>query len=853
LTQREGTETAERAGGKAVRLALRWMLILATACLLFPPGVAFRLGSFATLLILAFAVSNAVLGFVPEALFRTRSLEYLIVIADTFLVSLGLFHAGLESVDLPLAFFLILMLAALGRDLPRIMVGATLVSGFYLYLTRRRGAAVALPLTAQLLRVPFLYVAALYYGHLVNEARLEQERSRRIEREKSDLQALLEITSATASTLDLNEVLFVIVQRIAVLVNALRCSIITVDENGATCKVLASSDDPKAAGIVLDLEKYPEIRKAVQTREAVVINDVASEPILEGMKETLERLGFRSIMVVPIVFGDNLLGMLVLRAAGEGRRFSSEDITACQVVANASANAIRNATLYERIASSARANKETADKLQNILDHFPDLIYTTDIEGRLTEFSRGGEALLGWPRDEALGRKCADLYPAPEARERLEGLLREGRVVPSFETTVRCRDGSVREALIAASLLRDAGGAPCGTVGIIKNITDLKVARRQLVQAEKLSALGELVSGVAHELNNPLAGVLGYAQLLLTGPLDARQQKAVDRIFESALRCQKIVQNLRSFARRHPIDKKNLGLNGIVEKTLDLKGYHLRVNNLKVVKVLDPDLPMTMLDFNQIQQVLLDIINNAQQAVASHRGQGTLTITTKSRDGRIRLEVEDDGPGIPQEILGKIFDPFFTTRPVGEGTGLGLAVSYGIVRDHGGRIWAESEPGRGTRICVELPVVTEAGAAGAAAGPEDASRSLSILVVDDESVILDLIVDAFGRASHSVDTASSGREALEKLERRAYDVLLLDLKMPEMDGRQLYDAIKSRWPDLSRRIVFASGDTLRPETQGFLARSGCPCVDKPFRLEALENAIASVADGGSRRTFTALG
>jgi two-component system NtrC family sensor kinase len=744
------------------------------------------------------------------------------------------------------------MLVALGQDLPRIMAGATLVSGFYLYLSRRSGAA-ALPLAADLLRIPFLYVAALYYGHLVNEARTEQERSRRIEREKTDLQTLLEVTSATTSTLDLHEVLLLIVQRIAALVNALRCSIVTVNERDGSCEVLASSDDPKAAGIVLDLDKYPEIRKAVETREAVVINDVAREPILEVIKERLARLGFRSIMVVPIVFGENLLGMLVLRAAREERRFSSEEITACQVVANASANAIRNAMLYDRAASSARSKKETADKLQNILDHFPDLVYTTDMEGRLTEFSRGGESLLGWPRNEVLGRNCAELYPDREARERLEGLLRQGRVVPSFETVVRCRDGSVREALVAASRLRDAAGTPCGTVGIIKNIADLQLARRQLVQAEKLSALGELVSGVAHELNNPLAGVLGYSQLLLAGKLEARQQKAVDRIFESALRCQKIVQNLQAFARRHPIEKKYLGLNGIVEKTLDIKGYHLRVDNLRVVKRLDPDLPMTMLDFNQMQQVLLNIINNAQQAMVGHRGQGTLTITSKAHDGLILLEVEDDGPGVPQEILGKIFDPFFTTKQVGQGTGLGLAVSYGIVRDHGGRIWAESEEGRGTRICVELPIMGEGGRPAGAEGHRGAGRPLNILVVDDESVILDLIVDAFGRANHKVDTASSGREALEKLERRSYDVLLLDLKMPEMDGRQLYDAIKDRWPDLSRRIVFASGDTLCPETQTLLARSGCPCVDKPFRLEALENAINSVADDAGRQTMTALG
>jgi PAS domain S-box-containing protein len=849
---RRWIEPAGGTSGKIVHLALRWMLILATALVLAPPGHRVDWVAPPVWLILAFAASNAALSFLPAARFRRRNLEYVLVIADTVLVSLGLFHAGLETVDLPLAFFLNLLLAALGRDLPRVMVGAAFVSAFYLYMTRHGALAAGQDLSAVLLRVPFLYVVALYYGYLVHQARLDQDQSRRIERETGELRVFHEITGATTSTLDLHEVLYVIVEQIARLVKALRCSILTVNEDNGTCTVLASSDDPRVGGLVIDLEKYPELRRAAETRETVIINDVSREPMLRQMKDTLERLGYQSIMVLPIVFRDSLLGMLFLRAAREDRQFSAEEITACQVVANASANAIKNAILYERMAAAARARQLTADKLQNLLDHLPDLVYTTDLEGRLTEVSRGGEVLIGSPRDQLIGRSVMDLYHAPEARERIGRLLRDGGALPGFETTVRCHDGSLREVLATASLLRDEAGAPSGTIGILKDITDLKATRRHLMQAEKLSAMGELVSGVAHELNNPLAGVLGYAQLLMAGPMEARQQKAIDRIFESALRCQKIVQNLLSFARRHPIEKKYLGLNGIVEKTLDLKGYQLRVNNINVVKRLDPDLPKTMLDFNQVQQVLLNLINNAQYALSGHRGHGTLTVSTAVEGGRIRLRVEDDGPGIPPEVLGKIFDPFFTTKPVGEGTGLGLAVSYGIVRDHGGRIWADSPAGGGTAFNIELPVVAEPGAGAAAPGEDADHRSLSVLAVDDEAVILDLLVDALGREGHRVDTAGSAREAIDKLERRGYDVILLDLKMPEMDGRALFQVLTDRWPERTGRVVFASGDTLQPETQAFLARSGRPCVDKPFRLEELSAAVRSVAAGGPAPASSAL-
>jgi CheY-like chemotaxis protein/anti-sigma regulatory factor (Ser/Thr protein kinase) len=369
------------------------------------------------------------------------------------------------------------------------------------------------------------------------------------------------------------------------------------------------------------------------------------------------------------------------------------------------------------------------------------------------------------------------------------------------------------------------------------------------VQAEKLTALGEVVSGVAHELNNPLAGVLGYAQLLMRGPMEGRHQRSVERILDAALRCQKIVQNLLAFSRRSPSEKRSLGLNGLVDKALDLKEYDLRTAQIEVVRDLEPDLPKTMLDFNQMQQVLLNLIQNAQYAMARHRGKGRLVLRTRHRGSVVELRVEDDGPGIAREHLARIFDPFFTTKPIGEGTGLGLSISYGIVRDHGGRIWAESDPGRGTTLVVEVPVRQEAGLPQpepAVGGPLDElerlRRPLRILVVDDEPILLDLFVDALA-GRHSVDTAGSGAEALRKLEQRSYDVVLLDLKMPGVDGRQVYETMRTRWPAQAERVVFASGDTVHPETRTFIAGTGRPCVDKPFRLEALAAALDEAAGG----------
>ena len=838
------------------RPSLRWILLAATGLVLLPSATGPSQDPVALGLLLAFGLGNAVIALLPRTVQGRPGFDHVLVIADTLLVSMALFHANVDGGRFVVVFFLTMLLAGFGLDLTRLAAGATLIAGLYLYLLARSPE----PVDAMALwsRVPFLYIVALHYGVLAAGARARDVRRLKTEREKAELLALVDVTAATTSTLDLHRILYVISQRVAALVNAKRCSILQVDESRRVCTVMASSDDPNLTDLRLDLNKYPEVRRAIETRRPVVIHDISSEELLDGVRDHIARLGFESILVLPLLHGNELLGMLFLRAARPERRFSAEEIVSCQVVANASANALRNAMLYDEARREARVRRETAHQLQNILDHYPDLILTTDPEGRITEWSRGGEALVGLRRDAALGLRLEDVFPEPEARARIGRLLREGEPLRNFETTARHQDGSLRDVLAAATILRGETGLQ-GSLVIVQNVSELKAAREHLVQAEKLTALGEVVSGVAHELNNPLAGVLGYAQLLMRGPMEHRQQRSVERILDAALRCQKIVQNLLAFSRRSPSEKRWLGLNGLVEKAIDLKDDDLKAGGIEVVRDLEPDLPKTMLDFNQVQQVLLNLIQNAQYAMTRHRGHGRLTLRTRHRGSVVELRVEDDGPGIAREHLARIFDPFFTTKPVGEGTGLGLSISYGIVRDHGGRIWAESEPGRGTTLVLELPVRQEAGLAAPVAeeadppGLERLNRPVSLLVVDDEPVILDLLVDALQGTRHAVDTAGGGAEALRKLEQRAYDVILLDLKMPGVDGRQVYETIRSRWPDRARRVIFASGDTVHPDTRAFIARSGRPCVDKPFRLEALASVIVAIATGEEPADLPATG
>jgi len=226
----------------------------------------------------------------------------------------------------------------------------------------------------------------------------------------------------------------------------------------------------------------------------------------------------------------------------------------------------------------------------------------------------------------------------------------------------------------------------------------------QLIIADRLASIGELASGIAHELNNPLTSVIGFSQLLLGKDVPDEVKEDVEIIYSEARRAADVMKNLLAFARKHSPEKQLININGVIEKVLALRAYEHKVENIQVVSRLAPDLPLTMADCFQLQQVFLNIVINAEHFMRRESRRGTLTITTRRTGGIIRASFTDDGPGIVRENLGRLFEPFFTTKEVGEGTGLGLSICHGIITEHGGRIYAESEPGKGATFVVELPV-----------------------------------------------------------------------------------------------------------------------------------------------------
>lgn len=383
-------------------------------------------------------------------------------------------------------------------------------------------------------------------------------------------------------------------------------------------------------------------------------------------------------------------------------------------------------------------------------------------------------------------------------------------------------------------------------------LRQLQQTQAQLFQAEKLSALGQLISGIAHELNNPLTVVMGYAQLLEAEALSPSAMESVRRISTSAERARRIVQGLLAFAREQRAQRRFASLNDIVEQTLNLYTYQLRVNNIEVVTNLDRKLPYTVFDPYQMQQVFLNIIINAEQAMSEAHGRGRLIITSrKVEKDTIRLEFCDDGPGIPPEIMGKIFDPFFTTKQQGKGTGLGLSICFGIVTEHGGRIWAENNEGPGVTFFIELPICKEEKTSeemappSGLAGPAPA-HSAFILVIEDEKDVAQLLQRILKEQGHQVEIAEGGEKALEKLKEKDYDLLISDLKMPGMSGYQFYEYLKQFRPELARRVIFTTGDTIGSRTKSFLEMTDSFCLRKPFYVDEVWRMVKKALDNIER-------
>jgi len=493
---------------------------------------------------------------------------------------------------------------------------------------------------------------------------------------------------------------------------------------------------------------------------------------------------------------------------------------------------------------------------RSIYAESPRGIQIRDARGRLIGANKACFSMFGVSETdaEASTDKWYGLFEDPNIPEEVKAKLRRGEIARS-EIAMDSAQATRAGVPITATLYIDAvitpltlheGGPLKGYLVQLQDITERirsEAERKELEQkahlASRLASVGMMAAGIAHEINNPLTGVVGFAQLLMQRDLPENVRSEVEIINEGAQRVAGIVKGLLTFARQHKPERRQVDINEIITTNLNLRAHEMETGRIRVVRQLAPDLPSTIADSSQLQQLFLNIIINAETEMKLAHGQGKLLIKTECQNGVIKVSVQDDGPGIPQENLSRIFDPFFTTREVGQGTGLGLSICHTIVTEHGGRIYAESQPGKGTTFTVELPHcalpeqirLTEP----RPAGPEQVGPA-RILVVDDEPGVLQFLSRALTIDGHQVNTAATAQEAIARLKECSYSLVMLDIKLPDMSGAALHERIQSMRPD-TPQIVFITGDVMSVDTKDFLAKIGVPHITKPFDAVSLRKEI----------------
>lgn len=385
---------------------------------------------------------------------------------------------------------------------------------------------------------------------------------------------------------------------------------------------------------------------------------------------------------------------------------------------------------------------------------------------------------------------------------------------------------------------------------IARDVTDKKRSAEELTRQremfyrrEKLAALGSLLAGVAHELNNPLSVVVARS-IMLEERNDPTTQAAAQKIRAAADRCARIVRTFLAMARQQQPERGSVKINQVVWAALDIAGYTLRASNVELALDLAKDMPPIFADADQLHQVLLNLVINAQQALQDQPGKRRIRVITRhdASADLVRIAVADNGPGIPDHLRARVFEPYFTTKPVGIGTGIGLAVSLGIVEAHGGTLTVECPLEGGTVFNMTLPASgmgDDPAHGDATSEPRIGARS--VLVVDDDAEMRDTLADILSSARHHVVTVGSAREAMERLTNGQFDVILTDIRMPDRDGRALYQDIAQRWPEYARRVVFVTGDTLAATLREFAAEHDCPIIEKPFLPSDVRRVVGDIA------------
>jgi two-component system NtrC family sensor kinase len=510
------------------------------------------------------------------------------------------------------------------------------------------------------------------------------------------------------------------------------------------------------------------------------------------------------------------------------------------------------ARVQRELEASAEALRNSEASYRAIFDSAEDAIFIHDIDtASIVDVNPRACKAFGYSVEELRKLDIGALGSGVPPYTRDDAFVLFGRAVAGenlrMEWHMRSRSGELRWYEIFSK--RATIGGRDRILSLARDIDERKKAaeeltrqRESLYQREKLAALGSLLAGVSHELNNPLSVVVARA-VLLEERGDPATRGAAIKIRTAAERCARIVRTFLAMARQQPSERGAVRVNDVVNAALDIASYAIRTSGVEVALDLAPGLPLVLADPDQLHQVFMNLVINAQQALQDRPAPRRIRISSRfdAAAHAVRVVVADNGPGIPETLRVRIFEPFFTTKATGSGTGVGLAVSLGIVESHGGTIGVECPREGGATFTVTLPARTELESVPAGAAPRLARDNRGkILVVDDEAEIRDALAEILADSSHRVVTVSSGREALARMGEERFDAILTDVRMADLDGCELYREIEKRWPRIAARVIFVTGDTLATDSREFVARSGRPVIEKPFLPSEVRRVVAEL-------------
>ena len=667
------------------------------------------------------------------------------------------------------------------------------------------------------------------------------------------LSAFQRIASTLSQKFEVKEICDEVVKILSDELDLEYCSIMLIDDKGDSVVNLSGVSPHRASEGKDFYGRSFRMGEGVagmvaKTNSPILISDVEKD---RRFLKIASAVNIKSLLCLPICSSGKVLGVLNLSHTRK-TFFSKHHEKVFSILSTIIGHLITfarlqkdleglNRDLQAKVMVRTREIEASHEYLKNIFENASDVIFTIDTEGRFTFLNKRIED-LGYSRDELVGKSFDSLLVSDEGIRVFVNVLNEG-CKKTLEIDLKGKNAGVWHTLCSFSPLKSHQEGIVGMLGIAKDISERKMLEQKLFQTEKLTSLVTLVSGIAHELNNRLLPVLVYSELLQQSPLRENELKLVKTINRSAVGAKHIVESLLRFSRQEKPQKQSVDLNQGITDVLNIVRYRFTTGAIEVNLELDEGLPMTCVDERQMEQVFMNVINNACDAL-DHAG-GRITIRSSFTADHISVEIMNNGPEIPPEDLHRIFDPFYTSKEVGKGTGLGLSLCYGIVHEHGGEISASSALGE-TVFTIKIPIVGEWEQVGLPASdptgaPGKRLPKKKILIVDDEEDQLEVMKQILEK-DFDVVVCGSGRRAIERLELEHYDLIISDLKMPEIDGVAIFQWVKEHHPEMARKILFSTGDVLGPKFEKVVQEVEHRYILKPYNIEELQNKVRKILE-----------